>query len=163
MMVALLRGGVTVASWVLDPIGDSLTVAEAGSGTYVDGVRIEPPSALPPAALRGAAMTWFFPDKLRRAVERGAADLAEVGTGQHCAGREYLDIVTGRQHFVLFWRTLPWDHVPGSLLVREAGGVVRRLDGGDYHPTDDRAGLLAAASEEIWRDVRDILLPGLRG
>ena len=68
-------------------------------------------------------------------------------------------IVAGRQDFVAFWRTLPWDHAPGALLVREAGGVVRRFDGSDYAVGDDRAGLLAAANDDIWHTVRSALLP----
>ena len=63
-------------------------------------------------------------------------------SGQHCAGREYLDLLTGKQQFVAFWRTLPWDHAPGALLVREAGGVVRRFDGEPYRPADEGNGLL---------------------
>ncbi len=51
----------------------------------------------------------------------------------------------GAQDFVLFWRTLPWDHAPGALLVDEAGGLVAHLDGQGYRPGHPRTGLLAAA------------------
>ena len=61
---------------------------------------------------------------------------------------------------MLFWRTLPWDHAPGVLLVREAGGVARRFDGAEYHPADDDKGLLVAADERTWHEVRDALLGG---
>ena len=67
-------------------------------------------------------------------------------------------MLTGAQQFVLFWRTLPWDHAPGTLLVREAGGVARRFDGTDYHPADEGRGLLVAASEEVWDEVYAALL-----
>ena len=55
----------------------------------------------------------------------------------------------------MFWRILPWDHVPGSLIVREAGGAVRHLDGTRLpaRPTAS-AGLLVAANEDIWHTVR---------
>ena len=78
-------------------------------------------------------------------------------SGQHCAGREYLDLLTGKQQFVAFWRTLPWDHAPGALLVREAGGVVRRFDGEPYRPADEGNGLLSAISDDTWRTVADAL------
>ncbi|GFJ89910.1 hypothetical protein Prum_035520 [Phytohabitans rumicis] len=160
VMAALIRDGAPVAAWILDPLTDSIAVAEAGSGAYVDGVRAAfPGNGLGTDELRGAAMTRFLPPPLRAAVRRGTPTLSEVLPGQHCAGKEYVDLVTGRQHFVLFWRTLPWDHVPGVLLAQETGGVARRLDGGAYDPTDDRRGLLVAANDAIWVQVHDALLP----
>jgi fructose-1,6-bisphosphatase/inositol monophosphatase family enzyme len=58
---------------------------------------------------------------------------------------------------MLYWRTLPWDHAPGALLLSEAGGVVARLDGAAYDPTDRREGLLAAGSPEAWREAKSAL------
>ncbi|BCB86642.1 inositol monophosphatase family protein [Phytohabitans suffuscus] len=157
LMAALVRGGAPVAAWILDPLAGTLAVAEAGSGTYVDGVRASlPGDAVRP--LRGAAMSRFLPADLKARIRRGLTSIDEVLPGLHCAGREYIDIVTGAQDFVLFWRTLPWDHVPGMLLVQEAGGAVRRLDGGRYDLTADGFGLLAAANDATWRRVHDTLL-----
>ncbi|MEE6260260.1 inositol monophosphatase family protein [Plantactinospora sonchi] len=159
VMVALREAGVTRTSWILDPVGDTLLVARAGDGAYRDGLAVRmSPAALEPTALRGPAPTRFLPPDLRERILAGGHRLGELLPGLHCAGQEYADIVAGRQHFALFWRTLPWDHVPGTLLVEEAGGVVRRFDGSAYDPTDGRPGLLAAASEQIWDTVHAALL-----
>ncbi|SBT48134.1 inositol monophosphatase family protein [Micromonospora auratinigra] len=159
LMVALQRDGVPVASWVYDPLDGTLASCRAGAGTRLDGTPVRTAASTPEVgALRGTAMTRFLPPDARRSAEAGGARIGELLPGQHCAGREYLDLLTGTQHFVLFWRTLPWDHAPGTLLVREAGGVARRFDGTDYHPADDGRGLLVAASEEIWDEVRAALL-----
>ena len=162
VMVALLRAGVIEASWILDPVADTLTVAQAGVGAYLNGVAVRARSDAPPvASLRGAVMLRFLPPELRDVVRAGGRHLGLVLPGQHCAGREYTDVVAGRQQFALFWRTLPWDHAPGALLVQEAGGVARRLDGSAYDPTDGRAGLLVAVNEGIWTSVHAALLDTL--
>ncbi|GLH97805.1 inositol monophosphatase family protein [Phytohabitans aurantiacus] len=159
MMVALLRGGAPVAGWIYQPLEETLAVAELGSGAYVDGVRATPNGdVLAASGLRGAATTRYLPQDLRTAVRDGSSRISELLRPQHCAGREYVDIVTGRQHFVIFWRTLPWDHAPGALMVEEIGGVVRRIDGAPYDLADDRYGLLACASEAVWDQVRAVLL-----
>jgi fructose-1,6-bisphosphatase/inositol monophosphatase family enzyme len=159
LMVALLTGGEPAAAWVLDPMARTLATARAGEGAYLDGRPVRTADAVPPlGALRGTAVTRFLPPASRAAAEAGGERIGELLPGQHCAGREYLDLLTGDQHFVLFWRTLPWDHAPGALLVREAGGVARRFDGTDYHPADDRLGLLVAADERVWAQARDGLL-----
>jgi fructose-1,6-bisphosphatase/inositol monophosphatase family enzyme len=161
VMVALMRDGVTEASWILDPISDCLAVAQAGAGAYLDGERVWASDAgRPAAALRGAVMNRFLPPELRARVDAGIERIREALPGNHCAGREYPDIIRGVQDFVLFWRTLPWDHAPGVLLLQEAGGVARRFDGTSYEPSDDRYGLLVAANTEVWAAAHDALLAG---
>jgi fructose-1,6-bisphosphatase/inositol monophosphatase family enzyme len=159
VMVALVRDGATEASWILDPISNSLAVARASDGAYLDGVRVRAPGdARPAPALRGAVMRRLLPPEVRSRVDAGIGRIGEALPGNHCAGREYPDILRDVQDFVLFWRTLPWDHAPGVLLLEEAGGVARRFDGSPYDPTDDRNGLLAAANPEIWAAAHEALL-----
>lgn len=159
VMVALMNRGATEASWILDPISGSLAVACAGHGAYLDGERASTPEgARPVTTLRGAVMARFLPPDLRARVDAGIGRIGQALPGNHCAGREYPDILRGVQDFVLFWRTLPWDHAPGVLLLKEAGGVARRLDGSEYHPTDDRDGLLAAANADVWDAAYEALL-----
>ncbi|RLP92361.1 inositol monophosphatase family protein [Micromonospora sp. CV4] len=159
LMVALLTEGRPVAGWILDPLGGILASGRADDGTLLNGRPVGDTASVPrPGELRGAAMTRFLPPDTRDRVRAGGRRLGELLPGQHCAGREYLDILIGEQQFALFWRTLPWDHAPGALLVRAAGGVARRFDGVDYHPADEGHGLLVAANEEVWAEVHDALL-----
>ncbi|MET8250158.1 inositol monophosphatase [Micromonospora sp. NPDC005197] len=159
LMVALLTDGRPTAGWILDPLAGTLAAGRADEGTLVNGQPVDVADAVPPLGdLRGAAMTRFLPAEARDRVRAGGRRLGELLPGQHCAGREYLDILTGEQQFTLFWRTLPWDHAPGTLLVRAAGGVARRFDGVDYHPADDGRGLLVAANEQVWAEVHEALL-----
>ncbi|MET8351175.1 MULTISPECIES: inositol monophosphatase family protein [unclassified Micromonospora] len=159
LMVALLTDGRPAAGWILDPLAGILASGRADDGTLLNGRPVGDTGAGPRMGeLRGAAMTRFLPPETRDRVRAGGRRLGELLPGQHCAGREYLDILTGEQQFVLFWRTLPWDHGPGTLLVRAAGGVARRFDGVDYHPADEGHGLLVAANEQVWAEVHDALL-----
>ncbi|MEH1027710.1 inositol monophosphatase family protein [Micromonospora profundi] len=159
LMVALLTDGRPTAGWILDPLAETIAVGRAEDGTLLNGRPVGAAATVPPVGdLRGAAMTRFLPPEARERVRAGGRRLGELLPGQHCAGREYLDILTGEQQFTLFWRTLPWDHAPGTLLVRAAGGVARRFDGVDYHPADEGRGLLVAANEQVWADVHDALL-----
>ena len=160
LMVALLRDGAPAQAWIYDPIDDLMGYAAAGGGAYLDDVRVGPATPLPTGELRGVVSLKYYPAEWRDRLAAGTARLGAVTAGQHCAGREYLDVVAGRQEFVMFWRTFPWDHVPGALLLREAGGVVRRFDGADYVVAPEPGhGLLAASTPEVWRTVAGALLP----
>jgi fructose-1,6-bisphosphatase/inositol monophosphatase family enzyme len=160
VMVALVRGGETQAAWILDVVGDHLTVAEAGSGAYRDGVRVKTRTDSPAASgLTGMISYRYFPDDLRDQGRANAAGLGGYTAGKHCAGYEYPAVATDEQQFAMFWRILPWDHVPGSLIVTEAGGTVRRFDGSPYRPAEHKRGLLVAANDEIWATVHGTLFP----
>ncbi|GAA1600316.1 inositol monophosphatase family protein [Actinoplanes couchii] len=158
VMVALVRDGETTAAWILDVVADRLTVAESGSGAYRDGVRVKTRTDDPGAgALHGVIAHKYFPDDLRQQVLSTAAGLGGFTTGRHCAGYEYPAVATDEQQFAMFWRILPWDHVPGALIVRESGGVVRHLDGSEHRPAGHQRGLLTAANEDIWNTVHTTL------
>jgi fructose-1,6-bisphosphatase/inositol monophosphatase family enzyme len=162
VMVALMQDREAVASWILDPVGDHLTVAEAGSGAYRDGARLKTRTDDPgAAALRGVVSRKYLPPHLQDEAGKHAPAFLEITQGHHCAGYEYPAIATDEQQFGLFWRVLPWDHVPGSLIMREAGGAVRHLDGNPYQPAHPEKGLLVAANDDIWRTVRNTLFPSL--
>lgn len=152
VMVALLRSGRPVASWIWRPCEGAMYVAEKGSGAVRNGEPLVAPAGpLGDGGPRGAVLTRFLEPAARARLEANRSRFAAVTPGAMCAGVDYPRVAEGGQDFVAFHRTLPWDHVPGSLLVEEAGGLARRLDGRPYEP-GDRAGtgLLAARTAEVW-------------
>src|SRR3546814_16335532 len=76
-----------------------------------------------------------------------------------CAGAEYLRLAAGETHFSLFTRLMPWDHVPGTLLHSEAGGLALCFDGTPYKATRWReTGLLMAPDRQRWAALHATLL-----
>lgn len=159
VMAALVRAGDVVASWIVRPADRRVYVAEHGGGAWRNDVRIRrSPAPADPAAMRGAAHTRFLSPEHRATVLAARPRFAELGPGASCAGIDYPRLAEGELDFVLFWRTLPWDHAPGTLLVTEAGGVSRRPGGEPFHPAGAATGLLNAADERCWAIVRTLLL-----
>jgi fructose-1,6-bisphosphatase/inositol monophosphatase family enzyme len=162
VMVGLLENGQTSACWILDPQTGTEYQARKGLGATRNGRRMVRASrgsvAEQPSELRGAILTRFLPPDVRCRVERGRHLLGETTNGLLCAGAEYPAIALGAQDFALFWRTLPWDHAPGALLVTETGGHVARPDGSAYLPGDGKSGLLAARNRACWDEVHKALL-----
>jgi len=159
VMVALIRDGETVMSWMLDPLTDTLAFAQKGAGAYLGGQRVyAPPTPLPLGELRGSIFTRFLPAALRSHIEARAGALGAVLPGMRCSGHEYPAIAQGQQNFVLFWRTEPWDHAPGALFMCEAGAHVARPDGSPYRPLDGGQGLLVADNLQNWNTLAQHLL-----
>lgn len=160
VMAALVRAGETVASWIIRPAEALGYVAERGSGAWRNGLRVHRhPATSATAELRGAALTRFMSPRQRARIEAAAPRFAQLGPGTKCAGVDYPRLVDGALDFILYQRTLPWDHAPGTLLLTEAGGVARRLDGTPYQPVDNGAGLLNAADATCWKRATALLAP----
>lgn len=154
VMVALAKRGETVAAWIHSPIEGSTAVAEQGAGAWFGGRRIK--VAIPESleALRGTLhASSFAAPEIARQVEQRRERVEQVKS-LRCAGAEYVRMARGELHFSLFTKLMPWDHAPGTLLHREAGGVQRLLDGSDYQPTKrSGAGLLMAPDERAWQHL----------
>ena len=160
IMVALLRDGVTLAGWILDPTSGRLARAELGAGAWIDGERLRSPSRAPGAPLRGA-IGRFMPPAMQEEVIRRAKAGAELVPGLKCAGAEYPLIALGERDFAFYWRTLAWDHAAGALFVNEAGGKATRPDGSPYLAGSSGSGLIAASTPDTWEEVRRLLLGGI--
>lgn len=147
IMVALVQEGKPVCAVVHQPQHQRTYTAEVGSGTWRDSMRLCRQEADPGdlRRLRGGVLRRFLDPDARQAVEDNEHRFGDLTPRSTCAGVEYPRLVEGAADFLLFWRTLPWDHAPGVLLLSEAGGAAVRPDGSAYRANDDRVGLLAAA------------------
>lgn len=161
IMVALILKGEALASWIYHPLTDQMVFALSGEGAFVNGQRVCIPSPTDGDELCGSILTKFLPDDLKTDAEAAIPTFRPVHVTLSAA-HEYPDIVRGDKHFALYYRTLPWDHVPGVLMIEEAGGIARRFSGERYDPADGGSGLLVAANEDIWLTARIRILPSLK-
>ncbi|MDE2845839.1 MAG: inositol monophosphatase [Gemmatimonadota bacterium] len=168
VMVCLIQSGVIIGAWILNPIDGQLTSAERGCGAFQGDDRLArestrlvvDPSPLSLDRARGVAMKWYLPDALKPTAD-AALDTFLYIERTRCAGYNYPSFAKNELQFLFFYRTLVWDHAPGVLIAQEAGGFVRRLDGTEYSPVDDRKGLLCANNPETWKSVQRTLVPSI--
>lgn len=152
VMIAELRDGVTVRSFIWQPEHRLAFVAELGAGATCNGVTLE--RLVPdddPAQWRGISS--------QRAVRAAATALAPVQETWFCAGVDYSQLARGAVDFIVFNHAKPWDHAPGSLLISELGGLTVRADGSRYRPTDARPWLVAGASPRVAEEAREVIAP----
>ncbi len=159
-MVALYHGGETVAAWIMDPIEGFATVAEKGAGTFHNSVPVRVRSNIQTAKDAKGFLISFARDRIRK--HYGHLDFFDGIAHYSCCGAEYQEIAQGLFDFCAYRNLKPWDHAPGTLLVREAGGIARyitRSGTDEYHADGDAPGLLCASSPELWAEMNELLLP----
>ncbi|EWT03319.1 inositol monophosphatase [Intrasporangium oryzae NRRL B-24470] len=140
VMMSETRGGEAVRAWIWQPQHEAAWVAERGAGAFRNGERVTRQAPGDVAALRGrtSRRSW---------IGQSLAGLEPMALTWVSCGIDYPKIVEGEADYILYRGAAPWDHVPGSLILSEAGGLVGTLDGQPYRPRDTAPrGLLAAAS-----------------
>ncbi len=151
VMVAEVRSGDVVRSWIWQPQHRHAYVAERGAGAWRDGTRLVRP---PVGELRGVTSR-------RSWIGRTLGALSALELTWVCCGVDYPKLVEGDADYAVYRKGNPWDHAPGSLLVTEAGGYVGTFAGEPYRPQDPEPAGLVAAADRATYDLVQGQLPSL--
>ncbi|KAB0678747.1 inositol monophosphatase family protein [Aureimonas leprariae] len=143
--IALERAGEIVAGVVFNPATDEMYTAERGGGAFSNDrrLRVAARSTLTEALIGCGAPFLGHGDHARflyevRNVMGGSSGIRRFGA----ASLDLVAVAAGR--FDGFWERglKPWDCAAGSIIVREAGGIVTDFAGGkfDHIPGDIACG-----------------------
>ncbi|MCU0906992.1 MAG: inositol monophosphatase [Rhodobacteraceae bacterium] len=160
MILAVVEDGQTVWGLHLDPLHDDWVWAGLGQGAHwarADGVtralRVSAVSDL--AAMQGFVSPNLFPHRSQAALAATLPGFARA-MSLRCSAHEYRMLAEGHADFNLSATLHPWDHAAGALMVTEAGGVARLLDGTPYGPALREGFCLAAATEAGWNRLAQV-------
>ena len=131
--IALERRGELIAGVVYDPIKDELFCAEKGAGAYLNDrrLRVSGRSDLTTCLIGTGIPVLNWPGReqgFSGQLERLSGEVAGVrrlGT----ASLDLAYVAAGRLDGFWEFGLKPWDVAAGIVLVREAGGLVGRLEG----------------------------------
>lgn len=129
--VGLMHSGEMLAGVVYSPAGDELFYAEKGKGAYFNGGRIHVSDRPFKASLICTAMSTYNKDwapecaAVINDVYYKINDFRRFGT----ASLEICYLAMGRVELYFEYRLQPWDIAAGSIILSEAGGVLRGLHG----------------------------------
>lgn len=156
--IALERRGELIAGVIYDPIKAELFAAEKGSGAYVNDRRLRVSGR---ADLAGCLIGTGIPVLDWAGREQGfAAQLDAVSdhvAGVRRLGTASLDLAylaAGRLDGFWEYGLKPWDVAAGIVLVREAGGLLGRLEGDDDLLAP---GTIVAANASIYPRLVELL------
>lgn len=126
VMAAEVRNGQTTRAWIWQPELDRAYVAELGAGVSCNGRPIK--RGEPHDRPRGGATK-------RGSQQFELTGLADVVLNPNrSAGFDYPQLLEGEYDFFIYRRPMPWDHLPGSLMLAETGGVTIDVHGDRYGP-----------------------------
>lgn len=167
--IALTVAGRPEHAAIYDPMRDELFTASRGSGAQLNGrrIRVSGRTRLDQALL-GTGFPYRDSNKALAPYLNMFRLAIESTAGVRRPGAAALDlayVAAGRLD--AFWETGlgPWDIAAGSLMIREAGGIVSGLDGGENHleTGDILAGtpkIYSACAKLFARDIKAMYREG---
>lgn len=146
--VGLERDKELVAGVIYDVIKDELFWAEKGTGAFLNDRRLR-------VSGRGALSdAMLATGKLDRPAQ--IARVAEVTPTIRRFGSAALDlayVAAGRYDGFWEYKLAPWDIAAGAIIVREAGGLAREIEGGDFMQT----GHIIATNDKLLPSLQKLL------
>jgi myo-inositol-1(or 4)-monophosphatase len=146
---------------IYDPMRQELFTSTRGDGAYLDNRRLRVSRQ---RTLEGSLISTGFPYRenlkyldaymaMMKTVMTRAAGLRRPGS----AALDLAYIAAGRAD--AFWEIglKPWDTAAGTLLIREAGGLVATLDGGEYKQN----GNIVAGTPRVFNALLEAIAPYL--
>jgi len=134
--IALMKKGEIVLGVVYDPLKNELFYAEQGSGAFLNGKRIHVSSIKEPAfSLIATGFPFrnkqFIPSyiKIFQSLLYSVSDLRRAGA----AAIDLAYVACGRVDGFFEFALSPWDIAAGTVLIKEAGGVVSDFEGGQTY------------------------------
>lgn len=151
--IALERDSEIYSGVTYDPLRDEMFWAEKGAGAFLNNNRLRVSSR---QKVEDAVLATGLPPNRRNEIAKHTTETESIS--QYCAGirrsgSAALDlayVAAGRLDG--FWQDglAPWDMAAGMVLIREAGGLVGELNGGNNMV---ETGNLVAANSALFDDL----------
>lgn len=157
--IGLQREGLIIAGVIYNPANDELYIAERGKGAFLNDTRLRVAGR---KQLNECVVACGLPHIGRGDHELSRREMAEMQNrvaGLRRFGAASLDlafVAAGRLDGYWERNLQPWDIAAGLIMVREAGGVVSGIEGGD---TAMATGHVICGNETIQRELVKILKP----
>jgi myo-inositol-1(or 4)-monophosphatase len=158
--IALQHKGEIILGVILDPLRNELFTAEKGIGGFLNG---RPISVSSVRTLKEGLLTTGFPFRRKHLIDaylqlfknlfQKVSDIRRAGS----AALDLAHLACGRCDGFFEIGLSPWDIAAGSILIREAGGVVSDFGGGaDHLSTGNIVAGTPALHKKILREVKDV-------
>ncbi len=155
--IGVERSGEIVAGVIYNPVTEELFTAATGTGAFRNGSRIRVSRKAP---LSSSLLATGFPYDCATDPENNFENFIRFqkrAMGIRRAGAAALDLAwVAAGALDGFWelKLKPWDVAAGTLLVREAGGMVSAFDGSPYNISNHR---ILASNGLIHQEMSEML------
>ncbi len=160
VILAVAQFGRPIYGLLYDPVIDDWIVAGEDAATCYANPNntraLRLPATAPKIKAGGYVPLGFLPAPHRPRIATLWPKVGRINS-LRCSCHEFRMLAQGHVDFVLSGRLTPWDHAAGALVVQQAGGVSKMLDGSIYSATQRNGYLLSALNASTWSEIQQAL------
>ena len=152
IMIALTYSSTIIQSWIYKPITEQFFYSKLDEGAYLNSKKIKIKKSNSMTEAIGSISTKYWDinlDNKIKILKNNFKQIDHYGS----IGCEYIDIVLGKRDFTILSKLSPWDHLPGVLMVREAGGYDSHFDGYRYLFNQISKNLIVSSSKNLNNEI----------
>lgn len=159
VILSATRFGRPVFGLLYDPISDDWIISGEDGPTEREGAKcrrrtVHTAAVKELSELSGFVHLYLLPDTKKTEMAALYPRFRNV-TNLRCSCHEYRLLAQGAADFHISGTLNPWDHAAGVLIVQNAGGVARMLNGEAYNTALKQGFLLIAPNETSWCELQE--------
>lgn len=156
VMIALSFREKILQSWIYKPLTEEFYFAINGGGFFINDKRINIYNTSSLNKSKGSISTKYWESDYLSTMKRIKNNFGEVKS-YGCIGFEYIDIANSVRDFAVLSKLSPWDHLPGILIIREAGGFDSYFDEGMYNHCLQKKNLVVAGDTHLGNEILSLI------
>ena len=155
-MVALTFSDQIIQSWIYKPLTEEICSALLGEGTFINDEKIIITNNRNISEASGSISSKYWNETFDLKMKEIRPKFKHVKS-YGCIGFEYLEIATNIRDFAILSNLSPWDHIPGILIVREAGGFDIHFDKTPYAHNIEKKNLVVSGSITLQNEIINLI------
>ena len=156
IMIALSFGDRILQSWIYKPLTEEFCCAIEGGGTLINEKQINIIKSQSIDKTKGSISNKYWNNNYLSIMKKIINEFADVKS-YGCIAFEYIDIVKSIRDFAILSKLSPWDHLPGILIIREAGGFDSYFDKGKYNHSLQKNNLVVARDKQLGNNILKLI------
>ena len=156
VMIALSFGDQILQSWIYKPLTEELCYAIKDGGAMLNEKQIKMINSLSIDKTKGSISSKYWDDNYLNIIKNIKNNFGEVKS-YGCIGFEYIDIASNIRDFAVLSKLSPWDHLPGILIIREAGGFDSYFDKGIYNHSLQKKNLIVTRDANLGNKILELI------
>ncbi|MDC1296584.1 inositol monophosphatase [Alphaproteobacteria bacterium] len=156
IMIALTFKETILQTWIYKPLNDEFIYSKLGHGTFINEKKIYNKIYTDVSKSTGSISSKYWDKDSYHKIENIKNKFKQVNS-YGCIGFEYVDIAEGNRNFTILSKLSPWDHIPGVLIVKEAGCSVMHFDKTNYNYINKKNNLVVANSDSLLDEIINLI------
>ena len=156
IMIGLTFKEKIIQSWIYRPLTEEFCYAKLDEGSYINNKKIYIENDTDISKAVGSISSKYWENNLFKKIQNLKRSFNNINS-YGCIGIEYIDIVKGLRDFAILSKLSPWDHIPGILFVKEAGGAITHFDKKDYNHIKKKNNLIVTNSFLLQDEIINLI------